>query len=186
MPLLTAFIAFPQEAQLIGRLVAGYTEIELDLMHCVRAVRDDLDTVLKALYRSRGEGPRIDVADALGRHAYHALNLGTQFEMGIGSVRHCMKIRNQHAHSMFWDDRSGELAFANIEELARVHNVVTDLKGLNTRHLDVALLGEQLAYFEYTSSWLAWVLNEGNRTAGRIHHPGVARPAALPEPRLSK
>lgn len=110
---------FDKEGAIIGRLLAGYTNLEVGLLHCVQVVRDDFDSVLKAMFRTRGESQRIDIADALGRYYYHDHKLGTKFEMAIGAMRHCLRIRNQYAHCVWWDDRSGKLSFANLEEIAK-------------------------------------------------------------------
>lgn len=184
MTVLRAFPAFPNEAALIGRMLAGYADLEIDLMHCAKAVRDDLDTSLKAMFRTRGNGPRIDVADALARHAYHALGIGTQFEMAIGAVRYCLRIRNLYAHCTWWDDNSGQLAFANLEELARNNVKVTDLHGLTVHHVAVPHLEAQFAYFEYTDNLFIWVIQEGNARAGRPAFPNRVIPAALVQPPL--
>ncbi|MGA7750481.1 MAG: hypothetical protein WCA63_10070 [Gallionella sp.] len=122
-----AFADFPDEAALIGRILAGYTDLEIDLMNCVKSAREDLDTVLKAMYRGRGEAKRIEIADAFGRQTYRKLKLGTQFEMAIAAVGYCAKVRNQYAHCIWWNDNSGALAFANIEEIARLNEPVFDL-----------------------------------------------------------
>src|SRR6266849_11095561 len=79
--ILPPFDTFQAEAAIIGKLLAGYTTLEVGLMHCIQVVRDDFDAVLKAMFRARGETQRIDVADALGRHFYHDRGLGTEFEM---------------------------------------------------------------------------------------------------------
>jgi hypothetical protein len=47
------------------RLLAGYSNIEVGLMHCV-AVTRDLDTALKAMFLKRGETKRISAAEKLG------------------------------------------------------------------------------------------------------------------------
>lgn len=185
MPILSSFLKFTDEAALIGRMLAGYADLEIDLMHCVQVVRDDLDTVLKAMFRSRGETQRIDVADAFGRQYYHNLGIGTQFEMAIGAVRYCLKIRNQYAHCTWWDDYSGQLAFANLEEIAKQNALVTDLRGLTTNYVSVRLLEEQLAYFEYADSLLIWVIQEGNALAGRPAIPDRISPKQLKQPQLS-
>jgi hypothetical protein len=124
-----AFNAFPDDEKIIGRLLTGYTNLEVGLMHCVQIVRDDFDTVLKAMFRARGESARVDIADAFGRHFYDALGLGTEFAMGIAATRHCLKIRNQYSHCAWWDDRSGNLAFANLEDIAKGNAFLTDLGG---------------------------------------------------------
>ena len=45
--------SFHKEAAIIARLLAGYTNLEVELMHCVQVVRDDFDAVLKAMFRPR-------------------------------------------------------------------------------------------------------------------------------------
>jgi uncharacterized caspase-like protein len=40
-----AFHTFPNEAAIIGRLLAGYAELEIDPLHCVSVARDDFDAV---------------------------------------------------------------------------------------------------------------------------------------------
>jgi hypothetical protein len=127
--IMPAFNAFPDDEKIIGRLLTGYTNLEVGLMHCVQIVRDDFDTVLKAMFRARGESARVDIADAFGRHFYDALGLGTEFAMGIAATRHCLKIRNQYSHCAWWDDRSGNLAFANLEDIAKGNAFLTDLGG---------------------------------------------------------
>src|SRR5680860_168095 len=184
MKISEAFSDFPAEAALIGRMLAGYTDLELDLMHCVCAVNGDFDTVIKAMYRSRGETQRINVADAFGRQSYRSLGLGTEFEMALGAMRQCMRIRNQFAHCIWWNDNTGQLALANLEEIAGLNEMVNDLGGVNVHHVNVVLLEEQFGYFEYTSNLLIWVLHEGNKKAGRSAIPNLDKSGARKHPDL--
>lgn len=178
-----AFAAFPQEAAVIGSILGGYTDLEIDLMHCARAPWD-FDTVFKAMFRARGESQRLDIADAFGRQAYHELGLGTEFEMGLAAVRQCLKFRNQYAHGTFWDDHSGTLAFTNLEELAKIGDPVDGLRESRVRHISLAHLQAQFAYFKHASDCLIWVLHEGNKRAGRAAFPNLKKPEQLPVPPL--
>jgi hypothetical protein len=182
MAVLRAFLDFPAEAALIGRMLAGYADLEIDLMNCAKAVRVDLDLALKTMFRGRGNAQRIDVADALGRQHYHALGIGAEFESAIAAVRYCLKIRNLYAHCTWWNDNSGELAFANLEELARESIAVVDLHGLTVHHVTVPHLQRQFAYFEYADDSLIGVIQEGNRRAGRAAIPGLMVPAPIAQP----
>ena len=184
MSILKAFLKFTDEAALIGRMLAGYADLEIGLMNCVQVVRNDLDTVLKSMFRTRGETQRIDVADAFGRQYYDRLGIGTQFEMAIGTVRYCLKIRNQYAHCRWWDDKSGRLAFANLEEVAKVNTLVKDLQNLTTNYIDVPLLKKQLAYYEYAERLLTWVNLEGQRLADQSSMQKYAFPEQLKRPPL--
>src|SRR5882762_8401485 len=98
MAILPAFQRFPKEAAIVGRLLAGYADLEIDMMHCVQVVRDDLDSVLKAMFRSRSNMGRIEIADALGRQYYAKLGLEGEFGKAIETVKYCLRIRNKFAH----------------------------------------------------------------------------------------
>ncbi len=179
-----AFTKFQDEGMIVGRLLAGYADLELDLFHCVNVVRDDFDTVFKAFVKTRGETHRTDMADIFGGQYYHKLEIGTQFEMAIGAVRYCLKIRNQYSHCTWWDDNSGNLAFANLEEIAKNNTLVTGLQGLETRHIDVHTLSQQELYFEYTDNLLTWVNYEGRRRARKPATPPQPAPKQLERPPL--
>lgn len=184
MAILLAFQDFPAEAALIGRLLAGYADLEIDLMHCAKAARGDLDLALKAMFRGRGNAQRIDIADALARQPYHGLGIGTDFERAIVAVRYCLRIRNLYAHCTWWNDYSGQLAFANLEELAKEQVPVQDLHGLSVHHVTVPHLQSQFAYFEHADDLLVGVIQEGNRRWGRPAHPGITIPAVVAPPAI--
>jgi hypothetical protein len=163
-------------------MLAGYADLEIDLMHCAKAVRVDLDLALKSMFRSRGNAQRIDIADALARQPYHALGIGQEFEAAIGAVRQCLRIRNLYAHCTWWNDNSGQIAFANLEELAKHNATITDLHGLVVHHVTVQHLEKQFAYFDYADNLLVWTIQEGNKLAGRPAIPNLVRPAVVDSP----
>ena len=184
MAILRAFQDFPAEAALVGRMLAGYADLEIDLMNCAKAVRVDLDLALKTMFRSRGNAQRIDIADALARQPYHALGIGADFEATISAVRYCLRIRNLYAHCTWWNDNSRQLAFANLEELAKEDAVVVDLHGLMVHHVTVPHLQGQFAYFEYADNLLIWLIQEGNTRAGRPALPNPVHPAPVAQPQI--
>jgi hypothetical protein len=175
---------FPNEVALVGRMLAGYADLEIDLMRCAQVVCVDFDTVLKAMFRSRGETNRINVADAFGRQRYLALGIGEEFEKAIGVVRYCLKIRNQYAHCKWWDDGTEQLAFANLEEIAQENSLVMDYEHLTTHHVNVSLLEAQLAYFMYAENLFIWLIQEGNARADRPALPNRIFPIELERPAL--
>lgn len=182
MTILHAFQDFPDEAALVGRMLAGYADLEIDLMNCAKAVHGELDLALKTMFRGRGNTQRINIADALARQPYTDLDLGGEFERAIGAVRFCLRVRNQYAHCTWWDDNTGQLAFANLEELAKQDTVVQSLHGLTVHHVTVPHLQAQFAYFEYADNLLLGVIQEGNRRAGRPAHPGIVIPPVIAPP----
>jgi hypothetical protein len=184
--ILAPFQKFSAEGATVGRLLAGYSNIEVGLLHCVQmACGGDLDTVLKKMFRIRGETRCINEAEKLGHAEYQRLKLAGEFQKAIRVVRYCLKIRNQYSHWVWWDDRSGKLAFANLEELAKRKRPVRDFTKLKAHHVDVALLTAQEAYFVYADELLAWVNYEG-RARERTLRSGnpLLKPRPMRRPKL--
>ena len=184
--ILSAFTRYPDEAALIGRMLAGYADLEIGLMHCAKQVRGDLDLALKTMFNGRGNSQRIDLAVAIAKRPYDELELGHEFDSAIAAMRYCLRIRNLYAHCTWWADTTGELAFANLEDLAKLNVVVNenDLHNLTVNHVNVTHLQAQFNYFEYTDDLLMGVLQEGNRKSGKQDIPSVVVPAALATPPL--
>jgi hypothetical protein len=137
------------------------------------------------MFRIRGEARRIDEAEKLGRANYHRLKLGADFEKAIRVVRYCLKIRNQYAHWVWWDNHSGKLAFANLEDLARRKRPVRDLQKLRAHHVDAALLNAQEAYYVYADEYLAWINYEGRARDGKLKGGNTLnKPKPVKRPRL--
>jgi hypothetical protein len=183
--ILAPFQKFDAEGATVGRLLAGYSNIEVGLLHCVVAARGgNLDTVLKKLFRIRGETRRINEAEKLALDECQRLRLATDFQKAIRVVRYCLKVRNQYALWVWWDDYSGRLAFANLEELAARKRPVKDLGKLRPHHVDAALLAAQDAYFVYPDRLLAWVIEpprDCRRPFGLSH---AAKAKGAPGPHL--
>jgi hypothetical protein len=181
-PVIPAFPRFPEEAEIIGRLLAGYGEVEFELCHCVSQVIDDLDLAIKAMFRSRGEKQRLDVADAIGRKPYVGLGLENEFSEAIGGAHFCRKVRNQYAHCNWHDDQTGKLGFVNLEEISEPNTEITDLSGLTIRHLDTPLLEQQEAYFWFVIQSLTYLNYEGRKRAGKLTTQPVPVPSRVARP----
>src|SRR5262245_35012683 len=132
-----AFQRFPAEAAIIGRLLAEYAELEIALLDCVSAAREDFGATLKGMFRVRCETARINVGDALGHQVYDRLGLRADFELAVSAMRYCLKIRNQYAHCNWDDDFGRRLAFVNVEEIAKGNQPILGFKNLTRRYVDV-------------------------------------------------
>lgn len=172
------------EGQAVGRILTGYSNLEVGLMHCVQmGLGGDFDTVLKAMFKKRGETLRINEAERLGFLAYNAKGLGADFRTAITALRYCLKIRNQYAHWVWWDDNTGKLAFANLEELSKRKRKVPNLDKLRAFHVDMALLAKQEDYFVYVDRLLGWVNYEGRLIAKQLKiNPLGKKPSAPRQP----
>jgi len=186
MSIFRAFNRFPDETARVGRMLASYSILELDLLHCVHMGTGDFDAAMKSMFGKRGETRRINDAATLGKPIYDGLGLGKEFGDGVEALRACLKIRNQYAHCTWWDDLSGQLAFANLEDIADDPALqVSDLGHLPPLHVDLALLREQEGFFDYTDALLAWVNYEGRHRRGLLQSGSVpARPTPQAAPRL--
>jgi hypothetical protein len=185
--IMAPFSKFAKEGDTIGRLLAGYSNIEIGLMHCGQVATGDFDTVLRKMFGVRGEAKRINAAEMLGLPEYKRLKLSMDFEKAIRAVRYCLKIRNQYAHWVWWDDYSGKLAFANIEDLTKYRRRVKDLTKLKAHHVDAALLAAQEAYFVYADELLAWINYEGRfreKKLGNAKKNPLLKPKGVKRPKL--
>lgn len=174
---------YPAEMAIIGRLLAEYGDLEISLMYCVSAIRSDLDSTLKAMFRVRGETMRINIADALGRQEYIKFGLGDQFAEAIFAMRYCLKIRNKFAHSL-WHNPLDGLCYISMEELADDDEKILDLAKLTFFYLDMGLLTHLHLYFHYTDSALAFLNYEGRHRAGKAPVHTLRWPARLEPPPL--
>jgi hypothetical protein len=180
--MMPAFQKFGKEREIIGRLLVGYGEMELDLCNCVSMGIDDLDMTLKAMFRARGETSRIDIAEAMGQKVYTSLGLGTAFHDAIDAMRFCLKMRNRYAHSHFYDNNSGKLAMVSLEEIAKKRAVIKDLRGLTTKYLTETMLQLQEQYFVYTRACLEFVNYEGRFLREKLAERIFEMPQKLQRP----
>jgi hypothetical protein len=185
MAILRSFDRFRDEAALVGKMLAGYADLEIDLMHCVNSVRHNTDEVLRAMFGERGEARRINLARDLGRQLFEAIHLQAEFALVIAGMHYCRLIRNQYAHCVWWDDNTPRLAFAAVEDIATQDVAIpAQLGDLAPDHVTVEALENQLAYFNYTDDLMIWLIQQSLRAQGRQFHPGVVRPPARQQPPL--
>ena len=181
-----SFETYPNEAKSIGLILAGYTECEIALLNCVHVLEDNpvfYDTVLKAMYRTRGETARIKIADALARQKYIELGLETEFTTVINDIHFIKEIRNQYAHCIWYYDNTKELAFTNLEKVAKMDNLVTDLRDTTVRHVTTDLLEEQVQYFDYVVGCLDSVNYIGRFRSGKLKIDTVVMPQEMKRPK---
>lgn len=181
-----AFLKFPNEAAIIGRLLAGYGELEIELCQTVAEVRQDFNMAFKAMFRPRGEKQRIDIADAMGREPYAAMRLGTQFSEAIANVRQCLKVRNLYAHCHWSDDFGRCLCFVRLEDTANSNPPVPLLYQIPTIDIDNDLLNEQEEFFFYTRTCLRFLTLEASVREGRVTKNPLTAPKKKPKPILYK
>src|SRR5580692_6983752 len=176
-----AFDRYPIEAQYVGKLLAGFAEIEFSVCRSAGYAAGMERDVLKALYRLRATSSRIAAADALGKPGFREADLLTEYATALGMVGICLRIRNQFAHCN-WADHletpGSGLFFTDLQESASAD------EGFDQAwyHVDVPLLTEHETYFATTMEWL-WFLYINLRLArGDAQGDAWPKPPALAQP----
>jgi hypothetical protein len=181
--LLEPFVPFAAEGALVGKLLLAYGELENALCSCVAMARDDMDMVIKAMFRPRGETQRVEIADAIGRAPYRLLRFETQFSEAIAGMKHCLKIRNQFAHCN-WHVAANRLCFIDMQEIAEKNALITNLGGLTFHYMDAVLLKRQETFFQYVADCLIYLNFEGRVRAGKLPSHGFVAPKKVQPPPL--
>lgn len=143
--------AFPAEANLIGLMVLGYSELDITLCFVGGLALGQKWAVLSALHALDNESARLDMVNRLVKHVMIERGIDAKFGEAIGAMRHCKKIRNQYAHAQ-WIDRNNTLMFASAKDIPWKADGVIQWKVTNFH-----LLQKQKAYFEYTRKCLIWL-----------------------------
>lgn len=186
MDLLLEFEKFQQEKAIIGDLLMAYGDIEFVVVRLLSAYFANESVAPRVLFRVKGEGPRLDVADAIMRPALEPLGLRDQWIHAISAARHCKNIRNQFAHCHWWhneNDRPGELFFMNLDQEATSKDGVLEI---TFRPIDLSLLQKQRYYFQYALTWLYHVDGQYRKKKGEDGSTtlDIEAPKSIPAPPL--
>ncbi|MEG8021343.1 hypothetical protein [Sphingomonas aerolata] len=169
----------PREASLIGRLVLKYGELEWMLARVAACVNGDLDIVLKAMYRTRGELARLDIAEAfVGRRIKDAW-ISEIFSETFAAIDVCRKIRNSYAHAHWISGQEHQLGFYDLEHLAKSKTVV-DLQSMRRSTFDIAVLSDQHRYFAEVLHNLVHVFYDLERPGTPLNDHGFISPIRPP------
>lgn len=184
--IIPAFKYAQAEAEIVGRLLAGYSELELEMMQCVHLVSGDLDRAVRALYGERGEKKRIIQARQYSEAAFSSIGLAAQYAATFDDIDWCRAIRNQYAHCAWYYTSQEGLCFTDLEQLANGATLIAALT--NVKHpVHQALLSEQEAFFKYVQKRLWWLHQEYPILTGKAGQrptrlwswpPAMARPRA--------
>ena len=153
-----SFDRYPKEGNSIGRLLAGYGDLELEMCACVAATTNDLDAAIKKLFGTRGELKRIRTADAMMKASYVSGGFGPKYRRTMANMDWCRQVRNQYAHCNWYDTSAEGLCFVDLEHTATLKRKIR-VVATHRHPLNAALLGEQEAYFKYVQRCF-WYLAE--------------------------
>jgi hypothetical protein len=177
------------EGVILGRLLTGYGELEVVMCSCLIAVEGLVDRPIKTLFRTRGAGPRIKIAEGALKSDFTNAALVADLTQALADLDWCREIRNQYSHCQwYWTAHDG-LCFVNLEELAQEPDTITDLKE-NKHPINVALLTAQEDFFWYVkqcfnhldSAYRAWDQDRSRGGASGSAPFIYPKPAAQPRP----
>jgi hypothetical protein len=173
------------EGRIIGRLLAGYGELELEMCACLAAVTNNLDGAIKTLFRGRGGENRITAADTLMKQQFIDAGLAAPYQAALCDMDWCRQIRNQYAHCHWYYTPREGLCFINLEKSAKKSDPIFNVT-YGRIPLDGKLLTKQEAYFKYVQKCF-WSLQSAYRTwAGRPSSPDWPLPPKLNRPQKHK
>lgn len=181
--IMPCFDRCPREGDLLGRLLAGYGELELEMCACVAATTDDLNGAIKMLFSIRGEYNRIKTANSMMKAAYASAGLASKYNRTMANMDWCRTVRNQYAHCNWYHTTSEGLCFVDLERTAKLKTKITSVVA-HRYPIDAVLLKRQETYFAYVRECY-WHLAEAYGIArgkgfrgGPLHSwpPLLARP----------
>lgn len=176
---LPCFKRFPGEAAIIGRLLAGYGELEFELAQLLGVVMGDVIRAMRVMYRVKTEGNRLDVADAMIFPALPNDELRGQYANAYGAMVHCKSIRNGYAHS-HWSANDHNLGRTNLEDFARR----SDSNLVHVTYVTLDFLEAQEKYFVFVSECWDYLTSETRlKLHGGPEHK-LRFPKILPQPIL--
>jgi hypothetical protein len=108
----------PAEGMIIGRLLAGYGELELLMCMCLIVVEGIIDIPIRNVFSTRGAERRIEIAENALQADFTKAGLMAELAQALADLDWCRQIRNQYSHChWYWTAQEG-LCFVNLEELA--------------------------------------------------------------------
>jgi hypothetical protein len=179
--IMPCFNRFRKEGDLIGRLLAGYGELELQMCNCVAATTDDLEGAIKRLFGIQGERKRIKTAHSMMNAAYARAGLASKYNCVMANMHWCRTVRNQYAHCHWYDTKVEGLCFVDLERTAKLKGKIRSV----TAHrypIDAVLLKQQETYFTYVSECYSH-LAEAYVTRGKGFKGGPLHPWPSHRPR---
>jgi len=186
MAIRTLHNSFPKEGEIIGRLLTEYTNLELQaVLNMVAVGPYSFDEIIKKIFQRMGESKRLKEIRKMGQQGYTPLLLTAEFDEAIDNIDYCREIRNQYAHSVFWDDWGDTYGFGNMEDIAQQTAKLKDFSTLPRNSIDLATLHLQETYFEYTDLYFIWLVHDAQKRLNKPHL-NRAKPPKLTKPPLCK
>jgi hypothetical protein len=144
------------EGVVLGRLLAGYGELEVGMCACLIAIEGMFDVPIRTIFGKRGAQRRIEIGKEVLSPDFTKAGLLADLMQALDDLNWCREIRNQYSHChWYWTAQEG-LCFVNLEELAQQTTTITSL--MEKKHpVDIPLLTAQENYFWYVKQCLIYL-----------------------------
>jgi hypothetical protein len=180
-----AFDRHPDEARLVGRILASFGEIEFSVCRNAGNATNMGEQIRKAFYRLRMTSGRFAMANALAKPIFVSAGLSEEYSETGAMVERCLQIRNQYAHCN-WADHApapeSGLFFADLQKAAESDDAI--FESLVYRHVDVTLLDAQVRHFQLTMDWLTYLDIKLAVQMGKLSIPALPKPPKSDAPPL--
>lgn len=169
----------PEEASLVGRLLIKYGEIEWALCRVVEKLSKDFDGTVKAMYRTRGELARLQIADALAGSHLTDDRFGRAFRNTWKAVDQCRSIRNKYAHAHWFSIFDQGIGFYDLEGIAKTSGRL-DMATMKKSFIDRDILTDQVRFFGEVQNNLQEMFSHLESSAYTRGSPGGFSEAIAP------
>jgi len=194
MPLMPAFRRRRKASAIVGRLLAGYGELEFLLAFCcvgpalasrrrplpghTRAIhRGRYENIaIKRIFRIRGGTDRINAAKKLIYKSFLEAGMKAEYDHTMGAMSDCLRIRNLFTHCHWGQSRKRGLFFVDLEDAAHKPGKLK----ITFRHADAKTLATLEDYFWHTFQWLDYLGKAYAIKTGLMLGPASSKPTKKP------
>jgi hypothetical protein len=173
---------FPHEAAALGRILAGYGELEFTVALCLGALIGDDDNGLWNFFGMRGEKKRIRRAKCFVKEQAGDEIWVKHFLEAIDDMDYCREVRNQYAHANWYESPFGLIP---LEEIAKEKKKVSFLRD-QIHKIDLSLLLAQDHFFLYVKQCFMFLRDEACRQNGQRAPMDSRCPKHVPRPPLNR
>ena len=101
------------EGVTVGRILAGYGELEVCMTDCLIAIEGQFDTPVRTIFKERRAEKRIKIAKRVLMDEYTKAGLARDLTEALDDIDWCRTIRNQYAPCQWYWTKQEGLCFVN-------------------------------------------------------------------------
>jgi len=170
------------EGAIIGRLLAGYGDLELEMCTCISQLPNgDIDSAVKKIFGKRGAERRIEMAEEVLIPAYTAIGMGAEISGTLSDMHWCREIRNQFAHCHFVSWGPFGIRFVDLENVAKLTGRIRKLAH-SSADISLSTLKSQEAYFNYVQTCFQILAHAFSCSVAKAPNRGRSMPAKMARP----